>query len=218
MKHFNGVVFDFNGTLFWDTALHNQAWDMFLSKHNIRLTDGQKNEFIHGKNNSIIMSFVFRRKLSETELNHYILEKELLYQKLCVQSKIGYAPGAVDFIAFLKDHEIPCAIATASGKENVDFYFEHLALGSLVDRKFVIYNNNRIRSKPDPEIFEIAIRKLGLRSEKVVIFEDSIAGIAAAERAKPAGVIIVNSTGVDYSTYDLPVITDFAEVDRCDFL
>jgi len=78
----------------------------------------------------------------------------------------------------------------------------------------VIYNNNRIRSKPDPEIFEIAIRVLGLKCEDVVIFEDSVAGITAAERAKPARVIIVNSTGNDYSNFGFEVITDFTQVDR----
>jgi len=29
-----GVIFDFNGTLFWDTDLHNKAWDAFLERHN----------------------------------------------------------------------------------------------------------------------------------------------------------------------------------------
>jgi beta-phosphoglucomutase-like phosphatase (HAD superfamily) len=36
---FKGVVFDFNGTLLWDTKYHNQAFDLFLEQHNIVLTD-----------------------------------------------------------------------------------------------------------------------------------------------------------------------------------
>jgi len=214
MKHCRGVVFDLNGTLIWDTGLHNQAWDIFLSRHDIFLTGKQKNELIHGKNNSTILCTLFNRQLPEKELNQYILEKEILYQKLCLQNGIDYAPGAAGFIEFLKQQHIPYAIATASIKENIDFYFENLGLGLLIDRQHVIYNNNRIRSKPDPEIFEIAIRVLGLKCEDVVIFEDSVAGITAAERAKPARVIIVNSTGNDYSNFGFEVITDFTQVDR----
>ncbi|HJZ41928.1 MAG TPA: HAD family phosphatase [Bacteroidales bacterium] len=214
MKHCRGVVFDLNGTLIWDTGLHNQAWDIFLSRHDIFLTGKQKNELIHGKNNSTILCTLFNRQLPEKELNQYILEKEILYQKLCLQNGIDYAPGATGFIEFLKQQHIPYAIATASIKENIDFYFENLGLGLLIDRQHVIYNNNRIRSKPDPEIFEIAIRVLGLKCEDVVIFEDSVAGITAAERAKPARVIIVNSTGNDYSNFGFEVITDFTQVDR----
>lgn len=214
MKHCRGVVFDLNGTLLWDTGLHNQAWDIFLGRHEIILTDKEKNEIIHGKNNSNILCALFDRQLPENDLNRYILEKEILYQKLCLQNGIDYAPGATDFIDFLKQRHIPYAIATASNKVNVDFYFEKLGLGLLIDRQHVIYNNNRIKSKPDPEIFEIAIRVLGLKCEDVVIFEDSVAGIAAAKRAKPAGVIIVNSTGNDYSSFGLDVITDFGQIDR----
>ncbi len=39
-----GVIFDFNGTLFWDTPLHNNAWDIFLEQHELYLSDSQKNQ------------------------------------------------------------------------------------------------------------------------------------------------------------------------------
>jgi beta-phosphoglucomutase len=214
MKHCRGVVFDLNGTLLWDTGLHNQAWDIFLGRHDMFLTDKEKNELIHGKNNSTILCTLFDHQLPEDDLNRYILEKEVLYQNLCLENGIDYAPGAAAFIDFLKHQHIPYAIATASIRENIDFYFEKLGLGLLIDRQHVIYNNDQIKSKPDPEIFEIAIRLLGLKCEDVVIFEDSVAGITAAESAKPARVIIVNSTGIDYSGFGLEVITDFGQVDR----
>jgi len=52
---FRGVIFDFNGTLLWDTELHNRAWDEFLKKHNLKLSDKEKNEKIHGRNNELIL-------------------------------------------------------------------------------------------------------------------------------------------------------------------
>jgi len=125
-----------------------------------------------------------------------------------------YAPGAVDFIEYLKHQQIPYAIATASGIENIDFYFSKLQLGSLIDRRYVIYNDHRIKSKPDPEIFELAIRRIGLRGDETVIFEDSYAGIESAELAGAGKIVIVNSTGADYARYGHDVITDFYQVSR----
>jgi HAD superfamily hydrolase (TIGR01509 family) len=214
MRKFKGVIFDFNGTLLWDTRLHNEAWDTFLKKHDIILSDQQKNEVIHGKNNSRILTSLFNRTLSDAELGRFIHEKESVYQELCHRRGIDYAPGAERFIDFLKSRNIPYAIATASVKENVDFYIRHLRLGSLIDRENIIYDNNRIKSKPDPEIFIIALERLGLTGEEVVIFEDSFAGIRAAQLAKAGLIIIVNSNQEDYSHYELQVITDFDEVDR----
>jgi len=211
---FRGVVFDFNGTLLWDTQLHNRAWDCFLDSHHISLTNDRKNEIIHGKNNNIILDTLFNRKLSQAEQDQYVLQKESIYQQLYLVDEIGYAPGAAYFIRYLKQQHIPYAIATASGIENIDFYFSRLQLGSFIERQYVIYNNFRIKSKPDPEIFQLAIQKIGLKGAETVIFEDSYAGIEAAERAGAGKIVIVNSTGADYSRYSHDVITDFGQVNR----
>ena len=48
---YKGVIFDFNGTLFWDTDLHNRAWDKFFDKNQIKMTDAEKFQKMHGKNN-----------------------------------------------------------------------------------------------------------------------------------------------------------------------
>jgi len=42
---YTGVIFDFNGTLFWDTGLHNEAWQIFLDKYNLHLSDEKIKNF-----------------------------------------------------------------------------------------------------------------------------------------------------------------------------
>ena len=118
-----GVIFDFNGTLFWDTTLHNKAWDIFLERHNFELSDNEKNEKIHGKNNKDILNGLFQQKLLQEDIDKFGKEKEKIYQELCLQTKMQLAPGAVDFFNYLKEKSIPFVIATASEIDNVDFYF-----------------------------------------------------------------------------------------------
>lgn len=211
---YKGVIFDFNGTLLWDTAMHNKAWDLFLDRHQIVLTDARKNGVIHGRNNEDIFPDLFERTLSEEEIARYIHEKEAIYRALFVADPLDYAPGAVDFIRFLNARGAGVAIATASGWENVDFYLSFLKLGDLVQKKHIIFNNGQLKSKPDPEIFVKALDSLGLAAQDVVIFEDSHAGIRAAEYAGAGKVVIVNSARNDYSAYPHQVITSFDQVDR----
>lgn len=109
-----GVVFDFNGTLFWDTIIHNKAWDIFLEKNNIELSNKEKNKKIHGKNNKDILNTLFSNQLSKEEVNRLSLEKEKIYQELCLQTNMQLAPGAKEFLYFLKSINIPFTIATAS--------------------------------------------------------------------------------------------------------
>jgi beta-phosphoglucomutase-like phosphatase (HAD superfamily) len=54
---------------------------------------------------------------------------------------------------------------------------------------------------------------LGLKECETLVFEDSISGIIAAENAKVAKIIIVNSNDDDYSRWDYQKIKNFKEVD-----
>lgn len=91
--HFSGVIFDFNGTLFWDTKLHNKAWDIFLTKHGLFLSDDDKFKKMHGKNNKDLFIELFNKHLSDVEIQKYVLEKEGLYQDLCLQTDMQLAPA-----------------------------------------------------------------------------------------------------------------------------
>lgn len=209
-----GAIFDFNGTLFWDSCLHNKAWDIFLERYGITLSDHEKNIKIHGKNNQDILNTVFNRLLPGSLIDEYITEKEGIYQTLCLQSDIRLAPGATEFLDFLSGNSIPFTIATASGIENVRFYFEHYGLSRYFKRSKVIYNDGTIPGKPDPWIFQRAMEALHLAGNETVVFEDSVAGILSAAQAGAGKIIVVDSRGEDHSRWNYQIIKDFSEVNR----
>lgn len=212
---FSGVIFDFNGTLFWDTKLHNEAWDIFLTNHGLFLSDDDKFKKMHGKNNKDLFLSLFQTDLSDDKIQEYTLEKELLYQKLCLETDMQLAPGVIDFLDFLQSQKIPFTIATASGKENLDFYFEHLPLSNWFEYDKVVYNNGKIKGKPAPQIYQIALSVISKKPEEVIIFEDAIAGLQSAKNAHAGKIIIVDSNDDDYSEWsEYQKIKDFGQVDR----
>jgi len=216
--YFSGVIFDFNGTLFWDTKLHNEAWNIFLSRHNMYLSDEDKFRKIHGKNNGDIFRSLFGDSLSNDQVTDYIMEKEGLYQELCLKTDMQLASGTPDFLDFLKNNNIPFTIATASGRENLDFYFEYLPLNKWFDYDEVIYNNGKIKGKPDPQIYQLAMDVIRKKPEEVVIFEDAVAGLQSAKNAEAGKIIVVNSNDDDYTDWkDYQIIKSFDEVDRNQF-
>lgn len=212
---YTGVIFDFNGTLFWDTKLHNKAWDIFLTKHNLSLSDEDKFRKMHGKNNKDIFVSFFGESISDDQIQNYILEKEGIYQELCLKTDIQLAPGAVGFLNFLKENKIPFTIATASGKENVDFYFKYLPLSDWFEYDKVVYNNGKIKGKPDPQIYQLAMEMIGKKPEEVIVFEDAVAGLQAAKNARAGKIIVVDSNDDDYSDWkEHQIIKSFDEVSR----
>lgn len=210
---YKAAIFDFNGTLFWDTAFHDQAFDIFLEKYGVRLTDEEKRVKIHGKGNPDIMRSILGAGLTDAEVDKMAQEKELIYRQLCVND-MPFAPGAEDLFNFLKTDGILMTIATSSGIENVDFYFEHMQLGRWFDMEKLAYNDGTFRGKPHPDVFQVAARKLNLESQETVVFEDSVAGILSAEAAEAGKIYIVNSYGENYSRFSHDIITDFCQVDR----
>ena len=212
-----GVIFDFNGTLFFDTHLHNQAWDIFLKKHSIALTDEEKNVKIHGKNNAEIMSNLFSKDLSEDDIKTLSIQKEDIYQSLCLKEKMELAPGVLDFLEYLDKNNIPFTIATASDLYNLQFYFEHLELKKYFDLDQIVYSNGKIKSKPHPEIFLKAMDVLNIDASETLIFEDSTSGILAAQNSRAKKIIIVDSANNDYSKWNYDVITSFKEIDTSIF-
>lgn len=213
-----GVIFDFNGTLYWDTELHYQAWDLFLEKYEIPMDESEKEDIIIGRNNEYVLDRILPGKLSREEITKFSIEKENIYQELCLKQKLQLADGSISLFEFLKKNKIPFTIATGSDLHNVAFYFKYLELGRYFDMSKVIYSDGTIKSKPNPEAFIRALRVLGLKPEEVLIFEDSEPGIQAAENMKAGNIIIVNSTNKEFTKWNHPVIKDFSEVDRSMFI
>ncbi|NDL66863.1 HAD family hydrolase [Anaerotalea alkaliphila] len=211
----SAVIFDFNGTLLWDTEVQNKAWDVFLAGHGIWMSDKAKCRRIYGKTNREIMSDIFKGKCDEGQLLQRAQEKEAVYRELLGKADLQLAEGVVELFDRLKAEGIPFAIATASGWENVSFYIERYGLHRWFAPERIVYNDGTLRGKPHPDLFLRGMERLGVRARKnVVVFEDSMAGIQAAEAAGAGAVVVVDSGGVDCGLWEgkRHVIRSFLEL------
>jgi HAD superfamily hydrolase (TIGR01509 family) len=209
-----GVVFDFNGTLFWDTELQNRSWDHFLEKYGLQLSAQEKNTWVHGINAKDTFEFLFKKTCSPEEVEKFTEEKEKIYREMCLVQGMEWAPGAPELISFLKQNKIPVAIATASAFNNVEFFIEHFGLLQFFTRENIVYNDGSLRGKPHPDLFNRAIEKLGVSPHLTAIFEDSLAGVEAAQRAGAGKIFIVKGKDQRFAKYAYPVINHFDKVDR----
>lgn len=208
------VIFDFNGTLFWDTSLHNLAWDEYLKGHGRVLTDVEKNNHIHGKSGKDIFEYLFERPLSTAEVSSFTEEKESIYRSYCEKMDVSLAPGAEDLLHYLATNNIPFGIATASGKPNVDYFYQKFELYQYLPMEAIVFDDGKILGKPHPNMFLELMKRLGIPPERTICFEDSKSGILAAENAGIDRTIIVDSTGKDLAAYKHPIIKNFNDFDK----
>ena len=192
-----GVIFDFNGTMFLDSPLHEQAWIDMAKK--LRTEPLGIEEFyanLQGRTNLQIITYLLGRQPSATELESITEEKELLYRTRC--SAPGglhtLAPGVENFLNLLKPTGIPFTIATGSYLPNVQFYFSHLHLEKWFRFDDVIYDDGTYPGKPSPDIFLKAAEKIGVRPADCLVFEDSYAGIRSAVAAGIGRIVTVEAS------------------------
>lgn len=208
----SGIVFDFNGTLFWDTPFHIEAWMRYCAKRGISLTLDEFYRKIHGKPNEAIFEILFNGTLSPEEAHEEAEKKEAAYREICRESDLGLAPGAEEFLDRLKSIGFPFTIATASHQSNVDFFYENSRLDRWFRFEDIVYLDGSILGKPAPDMYLKAMKIIGQPPENVLIFEDSPPGIQAAQAAGAGNLILVNSADSDYSAYPYEVIADFRDV------
>lgn len=192
-----GVIFDFNGTMFLDSPLHEQAWIDMAKK--LRTEPLGIEEFyanLQGRTNLQIITYLLGRQPSADELENITEEKELLYRTRC--SAPGglhtLAPGVENFLNQLKPTGIPFTIATGSYLPNVQFYFSHLHLEKWFRFNDVIYDDGTYPGKPSPDIFLKAAEKIGVKPADCLVFEDSYAGIRSAVAAGIGRIVTVEAS------------------------
>lgn len=193
MKRYKSVIFDFNGTLVFDTANHDRAWKIITSKYREKpFSDEELEKNIHGRTNKAIFEYITGRELNAAEVDKFSTEKELIYQKLCREDKnFRLIRGAEDFLNYLRDNKIPRTIATASNRMNVDFYVEMLHLERWFDLDKIVYDDGTLEGKPSADIYEKAAKILQTKPEDCIVFEDAILGIESASRAGIGKIIAV---------------------------
>jgi len=106
--------------------------------------------------------------------------KNACYQELLQGlSPTNVLPGVIDIINELKDRQVKIAIGSSS--RNARSILRAVGLEDAFD---VITDGNDIpRSKPDPAVFTIAARRLGISPEECLVVEDAEAGVEAGAAA-----------------------------------
>lgn len=189
---FKGIIFDFNGVLWWDSHLQEAAWNQFAAQVRGRpFSAAEIDVHVHGRNNQHSFSYLVDRPITGEELAALTQQKESIYRQLCLDQGVDFklSPGAIDLLDYLVDHRILHTIATASEKTNLDFFVQHLQLNRWFALENIIYDDGSRPGKPAPDYYLAAAARLGLDPAHCIVVEDSRSGIAAAHAAGMGHVV-----------------------------
>ncbi len=210
-----GVIFDLDGVLVSTDELHYQAWKRLAAELGITGFHREDNKRQRGVSRMASLEVVLEKsdkRYSQEEKEALAERKNAYYLELLENLDAGCVlPGAFETLKYLKEKGILTAVGSAS--KNAPVILEKTGLLPLLDK--ISCGLDVTKSKPDPEVFLMAAKKLGLKPEECVVVEDSQAGIEAAKAGGMGSLGVgplYTALGAEFCSLKLGTIDNWEEI------
>ena len=206
-NNYKAFIFDFDGVVMDTESLHFKAWNKGFEIMGDTLTEEEYLPLKSTGRKHIVNTFAAKigREITEDEAFRICEIKDDYFKELCKNiDKTLLIKGVEDFLIKLKSEGKQIAVASSAStttellkKVELTKYFDVVADGNL-----------GLPKKPDPAVFLTAAELLGVEAKDCLVFEDSPAGLKAAENAKMDFVAV---SGIK-SEKAILEIKDFTEI------
>lgn len=209
MAEYQGVIFDFNGTLFFDNDKHVLAWNE-ISKilRNKEITDQELHEKFNGTPNEQIIRYMTDNQADAEEILKYSRMKESFYREYCRKDceTFHLVKGVTEYFDDLLNAGIPLTIASASIKENIDFFIESFHLDRWIAPDQIVYDDGTYENKV--AMFKDASKKIEVPLSECRIYEDSYSGIRSGYEAGCRQLVIICDKEKEAEYQNLPGVIE----------
>ena len=208
MKNVSAVVFDFNGTLFFDYRENKDAWNEISMRYRGRLFLDDEYDSMMGMTDTMCVKKIVGEK-SREEIMRISDEKEDIYFSLCLERGLQIEEDALSFIERLKRDNIKVLIASSAPKKNMEWYKKNLNLLDYFSPQYIIAGREDLPSKPESDIFRLALKTASVDGGDAICFEDSPNGLIGAINTPFEKTYCISSPGFDDTVQKAlaPVIT-----------
>lgn len=186
LKAPTALIFDMDGVLIDSEPLHKRAKERAFEEHGILLPESVYDSYKGRPDATMLPEILGARGWSAERIQEFSRRKRQFYEE--IEHELRAVAGAVDFVVWAAAR-YKLALATSSTKRNRETTFKVLGIGEQFAA--IVDASGHTRPKPEPEVFLVAMRKLGVSPEDCWIIEDSVNGVKAA---KAAGALAVGIT------------------------
>lgn len=173
-----GVIFDLDGVIVDSHPAHKRAWKRFFQSIGKEVSNEDLAFVLEGRKREDILRH-FLGDLSEEQVRHYGAKKEELFRGSAQELKT--IDGLPDFLEQLEAAGLPLALASSASRSRAEYMLKGLELKARFE--VIVTGDDVAKGKPDPAIFQLAARGLGLGPENLLVCEDAVSGVEAAKVA-----------------------------------
>lgn len=176
---YKAVIFDLDGVIVCTDECHYKGWKKLADEENIYF-DREINQRLRGVSRMESLEIVLERakKSYTAEEKAEMAERKNNYYREYIKglTPADVLPGVMDFCEFLRANGVKLAIGSSS--KNTPAILKGIGLDTYFDA--VADGNQITKSKPDPEVFLLAAKLVGIDPADCMVVEDAEAGVEAA--------------------------------------
>ena len=206
-------IFDLDGVIVDTAKYHFIAWQKIATEIGIEFTL-EHNEQLKGVSRVRSLELILelgKVVASQEDKNKWLIQKNENYLSYLVDmDESELLPGILQILKYLKENNQKIALGSAS--KNARPILEKTGILHYFDA--IVDGNDVANAKPDPEVFLQAAKLLGISNENSIVFEDSVAGIQAANTAKMTSIGIGENKILFEADF---IFEDFTHIDK-DFI
>ncbi len=202
-------IFDLDGVIVDTARYHFIAWQKISDELGVEFTP-EHNERLKGVSRARSLDIILelgKITASQSDKDKWLKQKNEDYlQYIDRMDESEILEGVTNILQYLKDKNQLIALGSAS--KNARPILEKVNILHFFDA--IVDGNDVTNAKPDPEVFLEAARLLGSNAENSIVFEDSVAGIQAANIAGMTSIGIGPREILNEAQFIFP---DFTHID-----
>ncbi|WP_338627074.1 HAD family phosphatase [Clostridium baratii] len=179
LTNIKAAIFDLDGTLINSMSLWDQIDIDYLTSKNIPVPDDLNDEISHLSFNQVAVYFKERFKLEDSLDDIKNTWNTVAYDHY--SSDITLKDGVVEFLDFLKKSNIKIGLATSNSTELLE---ASLKFNKIYDYFDAITITDEVSiGKHEPDVYLLAAKKLNVKPEECIVFEDILPAVKGAKKA-----------------------------------
>lgn len=202
-------IFDLDGVLVDTAKYHYLAWQKIAHELGIEFTP-EHNEELKGVSRVRSLEIILdlgKIEATQEQKDRWLVQKNEDYLSYLVDmDESEILPGVLPVLKYLKQKNQLVALGSAS--KNARPILEKTNTMRFFDA--IVDGNDVANAKPDPEVFVQAAKLLGMPNEQSIVFEDSVAGVQAANLAQMTSIGIGEENILREAKY---LFKDFTYID-----
>jgi HAD superfamily hydrolase (TIGR01509 family) len=214
------LIFDFDGLILDTETAEYQVWQTIYREHGFELPHEEWGKIIGGYGISSFDAAEHLSLLTQGRLDSVSLRGRHRSESQTVIHLQPILPGVMDYIHNAKRLGLKLAIASSSPHSWVDTHAKRLGIFAYFDKIICADDIAVGRTKPNPDLFLLALNRLEVQKNEAIVFEDSPNGVKAA---KTAGIFVVAVPNpvtsllfIENANLTLTSLTDLSLVDLLD--